>query len=337
MNSTSTSSRLMISTAVAAAILAACSATPTRPAGAAALRTRLIELQSDPQLAGRAPLAMDEAGKAVTAAEQPQPDPAINAHLQFMADRKISIAAAEAHSQWSVDQRRQIAEQRTAMQLDARTQEADAANARSAIARADASDQRRAADAANVRTSVAQADASDQRQEASDANTRTTLAQADASEQRHVAGAALDEAAESRRQAVEMQHQVEDLQARVTERGLVLTLGDVLFTTGTSDLRIGGDSHLARLAAFLNRYPHRSARIEGHTDNVGGEGYNQGLSQRRADSVKAYLVAQGVDGSRLTATGMGEGTPVGDNKSATGRQQNRRVEVIIADAMVSAR
>jgi len=337
MNATTTNSRLTIGAAVAAVILAACSATPTRPAGAAALRTRLIQLQSDPQLAGRAPLAMDQASKAVTAAEQPQPDPAINAHLQFMADRKISIAAAEARSQWTVDQRRQITEQRAAMQLNARTQEADAANARSVVARADASDQRRAADAANVRTSAAQADANDQRQEADAANSRTTLAQADASDQRHVAGVALDEAAESRRQSMELQHQVEDLQARVTERGLVLTLGDVLFTTGTADLRIGGDGHLARLAAFLNRYPHRNAKIEGHTDNVGGEGYNQGLSQRRADAVKTYLVTQGVDTSRLTSTGMGEGTPVGDNKTATGRQQNRRVEVIIADEMVSAR
>jgi outer membrane protein OmpA-like peptidoglycan-associated protein len=254
-----------------------------------------------------------------------------------MADRKISIASAEAHGQWSVDQRRQITEQRTAMQLSARTQEADAANTRSAIARADASEQRRAADAANVRTSAAQADASDQRQEADAANSRTSLAQADANDQRHVAGVALDEAAESRRQSVELQHQVEDLQARVTERGLVLTLGDVLFTSGTADLRIGGDAHLTRLAAFLNRYPHRSAKIEGHTDNIGGEGYNQGLSQRRAESVKTYLVTQGVDTGRLTATGMGEGTPVGDNKTATGRQQNRRVEVIIADELVSAR
>jgi len=309
MNATTTNSRLLIGAAVAVALLAACSVTPTRPAGAAALRARLIQLQSDPQLAGRAPLAMDQASRAVTAAEQPQADAAINAHLQFMADRKISIAAAEAHSQWSVDQRRQITEQRSAMQLNARTQEADAANARTSVARADA-------DAAN---------------------SRTTIAQADAAGQRLAAGAAMDDAAESRRQAVEMQHQVEDLQARVTERGLVLTLGDVLFTTGTSDLRIGGDGHLSRLAAFLNRYPHRNAKIEGHTDNVGGEGYNQGLSQRRADSVKSYLVAQGVDTGRLTATGMGEGTPVGDNKTVTGRQQNRRVEVIIADDMVSAR
>jgi outer membrane protein OmpA-like peptidoglycan-associated protein len=337
MSATKTNSRLLIGAAVATVLMAACSATPTRPAGSAALRARLIELQADPQLAGRAPLAMDQASKAVTAAEQPQADAAINAHLQFMADRKISIAAAEAHSQWSVDQRRQISEQRAAMQLNARTQEADAANTRTAIAKADASDQRRAADMANLRTTAAQADASDQRDAAEAANSRTTLAEADAAGQRVVAGAALDEAAESRRQSLEMQRQVEDLQARVTERGLVLTLGDVLFTTGTSDLRIGGDAHLARLAAFLNRYPHRSAKIEGHTDNVGGEGFNQGLSQRRAESVRSYLVSQGVDGGRLTATGLGEGTPVGDNKTATGRQQNRRVEVIIADEMVSSR
>jgi outer membrane protein OmpA-like peptidoglycan-associated protein len=295
MKSTLPASRLLIGAAVAAVLLGACSTEPTHPAGSAALRARLIALQSDPQLAGRAPLAMEQASQAVTAAEQPQADPLVNAHLQFMADRKISIATAEAHSRWSVDQRVQITEQRSAMQLQMRTQEAD------------------------------------------DANLRTTAAEANAADQKQRASIALDAAASAQRDTADMQRQVDELQARVTDRGLVLTLGDVLFTSGTSDLRIGGDSHLTKLAAFLNRYPRRNALIEGYTDSVGAEGYNQGLSQRRADSVKAYLVAQGVQTARLTATGMGEGSPVGDNNSATGRQQNRRVEVIIADELVSAR
>jgi len=279
MNANSSPSRRLIAAAVAAVLLAACSSTPTQPpAGAAALRSRLTQLQADPQLAGRAPLAIEKANVAVTAAEQPQSDPVINAHLQFMADRSISIAAADAHSQWSIDQRKQITEDRAAMQLKARTQEADVANQKTAVAVAD-----------------------------------------------------------GQRNAAVLQQQIDDLQAKETERGLVLTLGDVLFTTGTANLGANTDTHLAKLAAFLNQYPGRTAQIEGYTDSVGSEEYNQNLSQRRADAVKDYLVHQGIATGRLTSSGKGESSPVGDNSTPTGRQQNRRVEVVIANTQMSAR
>ena len=215
---------------------------------------------------------------AVTAAEQPQADPVINAHLQFMADRKISIAAADAQSQWAVDQRKQITEERAAMQLKSRTQEVDVANQKTSNA-----------------------------------------------------------VAEGQRNAAALQQQIDDLQAKVTDRGLVLTLGDVLFTTGTANLNVGTDTHLTKLAGFLTQHPDRTAQIEGYTDSVGSEEYNEALSQRRADAVKGYLVHQGIDAQRLTTLGKGESSPVGDNSTPTGRQQNRRVEVVIANTQMSAR
>jgi outer membrane protein OmpA-like peptidoglycan-associated protein len=301
-------------------LLTACATAPVEPDGAAALRARLTQLQSDPQLGSRAPLAMEQANIAVTAAEKPETDRVRSAHLEFMADRKISIARAEAESQLSVDQRKGLTEQREAMRLQARTQEADAANRRANMAQANAADQQQLADAANSRAALAQANASDQEQQADAARAATAAATADAA-----------------RQADELQRQIDGLQARVTDRGLVLTLGDVLFASGMANLNSGGDAHLGKLAVFLNKYMDRTALIVGYTDNIGGEDYNLGLSQRRADSVKSFLVQQGIDSSRLSASGKGKGSPVADNSSATGRQQNRRVEVIIENSRVSAR
>jgi outer membrane protein OmpA-like peptidoglycan-associated protein len=309
MNAFISTRHTLIAAAVAAVLLTACASTPVEPDGAAALRARLTALQSDPQLGSRAPLAMEQANIAVTAAEKPNADKVSSAHLEFMADRKISIARAQAESQLAIDQRKGLAEQREAMRLQARTQEADAANQRANMAQANAAD-------ANNRADAAQANASDQ------------AAQADA---------ARAAAADAARQADELQRQIDGMQARVTDRGLVLTLGDVLFASGAANLNPNGDPHLAKLAAFLNKYMDRTVLIVGYTDSIGGQDYNLGLSQRRADSVKIYLVQQGIDSSRLSASGQGMSSPVADNSSATGRQQNRRVEVVIENSRVSAR
>ena len=147
--------------------------------------------------------------------------------------------------------------------------------------------------------------------------------------------AALLAANVSQQQASELQRQLEILQARPTDRGLVLTLGDTLFATGKSELKSGATVNLDRLTAFMTEYPQRTAAIEGFTDSMGSEEYNQDLSQRRADAVKGYLVRQGVETSRLSSAGRGENSPVADNESAAGRQQNRRVEVIISQARSS--
>jgi outer membrane protein OmpA-like peptidoglycan-associated protein len=130
-------------------------------------------------------------------------------------------------------------------------------------------------------------------------------------------------------QAEELQRQIDLLEAEATDRGLVVTLGDVLFATDRADLKGGATSNLNRLVVFLNQYPTRNVAIEGHTDNTGSDDYNQSLSQRRAESVRSYLVQQGIGAQRLVASGMGESQPLAGNDTATGRQQNRRVEVII--------
>lgn len=140
---------------------------------------------------------------------------------------------------------------------------------------------------------------------------------------------AASDATEAARKATELQRQIDVLQAEATDRGLVLTLGDVLFATGRSDLKPGGTNTLDKLAAFLKKYPDRNVAIEGHTDDVGSLDMNQVLSQHRADSVKSYLMQNGIQSMRLAASGMGETQPIAENSSESGRQQNRRVEVII--------
>lgn len=148
----------------------------------------------------------------------------------------------------------------------------------------------------------------------------------DAERARRAADAA--QSSEAQRSA-EYQRQIDALQAEVTDRGVVVTLGDVLFATGSAELQSGDNSNLNKLVGFLNEYPERRVQIEGHTDNVGSAAYNQGLSQRRADSVKNYLVRQGIASQRISTSGVGMDRPVANNDTATGRQQNRRVEIII--------
>jgi outer membrane protein OmpA-like peptidoglycan-associated protein len=150
------------------------------------------------------------------------------------------------------------------------------------------------------------------------------------------AAAARMEADTARMQTAAIQAELEAMKARPTDRGLVLTLGDVLFETGKADLKAGAVAELDELAKFLAKYPDRSVVIEGHTDSVGSEDFNVGLSQRRAESVRSYLMRHGVDRSRVTTEGMGESVPVASNDTAGGRQQNRRVEIIVSNPTTPA-
>jgi outer membrane protein OmpA-like peptidoglycan-associated protein len=135
-----------------------------------------------------------------------------------------------------------------------------------------------------------------------------------------------DEAAD---RAANLQAEVDQLKATATPRGLVLTLGDVLFDTGKSQLNPGAARKLDQLAQFLADHPERRVQIDGFTDSVGTDSYNQDLSQRRADAVKSALVTRGIDPARIESQGYGKGFPVADNADAGGRQLNRRVEVVI--------
>jgi outer membrane protein OmpA-like peptidoglycan-associated protein len=121
-----------------------------------------------------------------------------------------------------------------------------------------------------------------------------------------------------------------DLQGKQTDRGYVLTLGgDIMFDTGKAVVNPGAMQQLFRIVTFMRENPDRQLLVEGHTDAVGSEGSNLSLSQRRADSVAAFLSQNGISGSRLATRGYGESRPIVGNDTPAGRQQNRRVEIVI--------
>lgn len=124
---------------------------------------------------------------------------------------------------------------------------------------------------------------------------------------------------------------LKELHAKQTERGLMMTLGDVLFRTNKAKLEPGGLRIVVKLADFLKQYQKYKVSIEGHTDSTGSDGYNQELSERRAEAVQLALIEMGVGSERVMAQGYGESYPVASNGTAAGRQLNRRVEIILSD------
>jgi OOP family OmpA-OmpF porin len=146
----------------------------------------------------------------------------------------------------------------------------------------------------------------------------------------HEAVQATQQAQAATNQVQQLQQELAALKAQQTDRGLVLTLGDVLFETGKAELRPGALRNLYPLVTFLQKYPERRVLIEGHTDSVGSEASNLDLSQRRADAVRDFLLQNGVRAAQITTQGYGKASPVASNDTAAGRQQNRRVELIIS-------
>lgn len=185
------------------------------------------------------------------------------------------------------------------------------------------------AQAQQSRAAAAQLERDKAAAEAARANAEAArlAAEAQAQQARAVAEHADREKTALRDQLRQQLNQV--LDTRETARGLIVNLSDVLFDTGSATLKPGAREKLARVAGILLSHPDLKLQIEGHTDSVGDADYNERLSQSRADSVRAYLLAQGIASSSATTAGFGETQPVASNDTPAGRQQNRRVELVV--------
>jgi outer membrane protein OmpA-like peptidoglycan-associated protein len=279
-------------TLIAAAVLASCSSMPQNSQLTEAHRS-YDAARSDPQVATLAPSELREAGDSLSKA-----DNALNKDENEAKVNQLAYIAGQKVKIAKEAAQRKAAEQEVA-QADARRDQVRLA-ARTAEA-----------DASRAQVAVIQ-QKSDQQ--------ATALAVAGANSERD-------------HDRIEKQAmQLKELNAKKTQRGMVITLGDVLFNTNKAEVKPGGMRNVQKLADYLNQYPQERVLIEGYTDSTGSESLNQSLSERRADAVRHALSGMGVSSDRIDTRGYGESYPIVGNDTAANRQMNRRVEIVLSDA-----
>lgn len=251
----------------------------------------------------------------------------------------------------SVEQARESIAEVSREPLAGRVASEELQEARDALASADeAYEEKEPIQLIEHRAYVAQRYADISRELVSEAQAREEVERTEAERNRIIAEARAREAQAAQRTASEqsqaadaaqararnLERELEELQAEETDRGLVLTLGDVLFETGQATLMPGALTTVDRLAQFMGDYPERTVQIEGHTDSAGSDALNQRLSEQRAAAVRDALVARGVGLGRIQTIGYGEARPVASNDTPAGRQQNRRIEVVVSGGQTGA-
>jgi len=258
-----------------------------------------------------------------------------------------ATAAAKAKAQAEEKAAAEAVEAKRIADAEAR-QQAEIAAAREAKVRAEAAEAKRIADAeARQQAEIAAAKEAQMRAEAAakearmkaEAEIADVKAKAEADSLRAKEAAAKADAERARQVAAELRAQLLDqfnriLETRDTPRGLVITMADVLFDTGKYDVRPGTREQLAKLSGILLAHPGLNLEVEGHTDSIGSEEFNQRLSEQRAATVREYLVGQGLASESVTATGFGKTMPVATNDTASGRQKNRRVELVVSGEVI---
>jgi len=312
-------------------LVSACVSAPKKDLALDRVRGELDNLKSNTELAGYAPLALGEAERALRKAELATGDDLYRSYLVYMADRRIQIARAmaerEQHEQILDELKKQNSDMLIrASQLEADHARLDAEQARLLVATT-AEDAERAWEEKELAQQNEAESARAAQLSAEEANQARRLAESRASE----AEFARLEADLASQQVTSLTRQLENLQLRETESGVVVTLGDVLFASGQAQLVEGGRSSLEEVVDLLQTEPDKKIRVEGHTDSLGEADANLLLSEQRAQAVLDALVSLGVDSDRISSLGMGEDFPIASNEDEDGRARNRRVDVILLD------
>lgn len=288
------------------ATLTACTSVPQGNEQLDQARRDYRAVRNDPRAQGYAgddlQRATDAMGRANAAWNDSASEAQVN-HLAYLASQRAAIVRATLDTRTAQDTVDAAAAQRRRVQLEARTQEADTAQRNTVAAQ-------NATQSAQRDTAMAERDAADARQASTQAQRQT-------------------EEVQDRNRRLE--ERLRELNAQSTPRGLVITLGDVLFDVDRATLRPGGQRRVQQLAAVLVEFPQRTVLIEGHTDSTGSDAHNQTLSSQRADAVRSSLLSQGIASPRVGVRGYGESAPVSGNETAAGRQLNRRVEIVLSD------
>ena len=324
------------------------------------------QAKADPNVAAYAPGALSEAGKAMQTAEQvkdlaeknnAQNDYKELEHRAYLSGKKSQIALTITEEKVREKEIEALNNEKTEVLLQKRDQEIRLAKKETERARAmalseaekaerakkEAEEARLLASAESAEKEKANREAAMKAQEAEQARMQAEAKAREAEQARMDAEARAREAERARMEAAakaeeaekakaevdELLSQLSDLKAKQTERGIVLTMGDVLFAFDKATLSPEAFRNVDKLADFLQKHPNRSVLIEGHTDSVGSDEYNLDLSEKRADAVKNALVAKGVGEERITPKGYGKKYPVASNNTSDGRQLNRRVEVVV--------
>ena len=251
--------------------------------------------------------------------------------LAYVAKQQVAIAQETAKRKAAEQSIASATAQRDQVRLAARTAEAEAAKRQAAVAQKTAEEQATELAAARARAQRDQALIAAKLSEAETARQQAAAAQQTAEQQAAALAAARTQQERDQALIAQQEQQLKELDAKQTPRGMVITLGDVLFAVNKAQLSAGGVRNVQKLADFLNRYPQRKVLIEGHTDSTGSRSINQPLSERRADAVRSALVGMGIGADRIETRGYAEDYPVASNNDAAGRQMNRRVEIILSD------